>query len=448
MKRNKEILADYWDKKIPIHVPDDSIVASVTHPPPLPDPLDAVQKALMNPIGAPPLQELAQKAKGGKVIIAHDDPNRPGIPRRVIIDAVLDILNGAGIPDDHVYLLSAGGTHPKWPDSAFRAYYGEEIYSRFKSIGSTSRILNHDCHDPDSLVYMGASALGDYVECNRLLAEADLVIYLGTVASSNWGGYTGTGAAIGLLSARGVLSTHNFDMVNHPESCHGDPRTMLYRKHKQAVMAHIENTTGRRVFYVDIVLGQEAQMSAVFAGYSPEINEPAWEFCDHHYLVEVPQADVFIMGLPGLVVYGQTSNPIVSLALVATPPRIWRNRPILREGGVVIALVRCNGYIDPRAYPSAGEVMNLYRGLQFDRRSDAIRGGIPQPGRLDIQVSIRPRVFPDAPFLAAIRKPVHAGPGFEDHLSGDPRFRGPQCAPYRRRGRRSGGGQGLGMCPC
>ena len=77
MAKTKEIIADYWDKKIPISVPEGTIIPVVPDPPLLPEPEAAIRKALENPIGAPPLSELAKAAKGGKIVIAHDDLTRP-----------------------------------------------------------------------------------------------------------------------------------------------------------------------------------------------------------------------------------------------------------------------------------------------------------------------------------------------------------------------------------
>jgi len=84
-----------------------------------------------------------------------------------------------------VYLLSGNGNHCKWTDNQFRSYFGDKICKRFRPLGSASRLLNHDCHDPEQLKYMGVSELGDYVEYNKLLVEADLFLYLGTVMPSN-----------------------------------------------------------------------------------------------------------------------------------------------------------------------------------------------------------------------------------------------------------------------
>ena len=361
MSKNKEMIADYWDQKITIAVPEQTVVPVVPPPPVLKDVGLAVRAALDNPVGAPPLFELAQKARGGKVVIAHDDLTRPALPRRMIIPIIMDVLNEAGIKDEEVFLLSANGNHCKWPDSSLRSYLGDEIYCRFRPLGSASRILNHDCHNPQGLKYLGVSQLGDYVEYNSLLEEAALFIYCGTVLPSNWGGMTGTGVIIGLASSRSMVSTHGFPVVGHEDSCHGNHRTMLYRKHKEAIMKQIETAIGKRVFYVDAVLGAGAQLANVFAGYSPEINDPTWASAEKISIVEVAQADLVIIGIPRAALYGETSNPLISLAATCTPPRMWLNKPLLRQGGVVIALARCTGHIDERAHASYREVIDLFK---------------------------------------------------------------------------------------
>ncbi|MBN1635940.1 MAG: DUF2088 domain-containing protein [Deltaproteobacteria bacterium] len=361
MPKTKKIIADYWDKKIPIQVPENTIVPEVPPIELIEDPHSAVINAVENPIGSPPLSELARQAGSGKVVIAHDDLTRPALPRKIIIPVLMDILNAAGIRDEQVFLLSGNGNHCKWSDTQFRRYFGDEIYCRFRPHGSASRLLNHDCHDRDNLTFMGTSEMGDYVEYNSLLKEAALFIYCGTVLPSNWGGMTGTGVIIGMPSSRSMVSTHGLPVVGHRDSCHGDHRSMYYRSHKQAVMARIEKSIGKRVFYVDSVLGSATRLAGIFAGYSPEINEPTWQLAEKLYTVEVPQADVLIYGIPRIGLYGETSNPLISLAAVCAPPRIWRNKPLLREGGVVIGLVRCTGHIDDNAHASYREVFNLYK---------------------------------------------------------------------------------------
>lgn len=357
----KKLQADYWDKKIEIEVPEGTIAPLFPDPPLLEDPVEEVRKVVNNPISSDPLPDLAKRAKNEKVVIGFDDQSRPAIPRQIIIREVVNILNEAGVKDENIYLLSGNGNHCKWTDNGFKDYLGDEIYNRFRPLGSASRIINHDCHDPEHLKYMGISELGDYVEYNSLLDEAGLFIYCGTVIPTNWGGMSGTGVIIGFASARSMVSTHGFPVVGHEESCHGDHRRMLYRQHKQAVMKRIEEFTGNRVFYIDSILGKGGNLSGIFAGYSPEINEPTWKYAEDLYTIEVPQADVLIIGVPKYLLYGKTSNPLISLAAICAPPRLGVNKPLLREGGVVIGLTHCTGEIDDRAHASYREVIDLFR---------------------------------------------------------------------------------------
>jgi nickel-dependent lactate racemase len=360
--KTKELLIDYGDKKIRIDIPAQTLVPRIPDPPALKDAEREIQKAVNNPMGSEPLPELAERIKKDEhVVIAFDDPPKPAIPRRIILGKLLNILNKVGVKDENIYLLSGNGTHCKWTDNSFRDYLGDDIYNRFRPLAGASRILNHDCHDHEHLVNMGVSKLGGFIEYNSLLQEAALFIYSGTVIPFNWGGMSGTGVVIGLASARSMLSTHGFPVIGHEESCHGDQRRSLYRKHKQTIMKHIEEFTGKRVFYVDFVPDKTGNISGIFAGYSPEINEPTWKFTESLYTIEVPQADILVVGIPKYLLYGKANNPLISLAGICAAPRFGVNKPLLREGGVIIVMTCCNGEIDDRAHCSYREVIGLFR---------------------------------------------------------------------------------------
>ena len=126
-------------------------------------------------------------------------------------------------------------------------------------------------------------------------------------------------------------------------------------------MSQIEKFTGKRVFYVDVVPTAGGMPAGVFAGYSPELNEQSWQLAEKIYPLEVPQADVLIYGIPRYMLYGETSNPLIALATACAPVRMWNNKPLVREGGVVIAMAAVDGTIDERAHPSYGEILDLYR---------------------------------------------------------------------------------------
>lgn len=356
MSKERVVKVDYATTKMEIAVPSDAVLAQVKEDPPaLPEPEKAIREALANPIGMENISQLV--SKGSKVTIAFDAPPRSGLPRRKIIPILLEQLSAAGVSEKEVTLVCAGGTHAKISKEGLLDYLGPELFNRFWP----DRLQNHDASQ--DLVYLGVSELGDYVEYNRLVAESDLLIYLGTIFPINWGGYTGTGVVIGLGSARSINS-HHTEVIDHPDSCHGDQRTHLYRLHKEAIHKQIEKSIGKKILYVDTIVNSKGEISAVFAGHSPEINEPAWQAAETLYQVEVPQADVIIVGVPYKQVYGTSDNPILAMTYTVTAQRTWVNKPMLREGGVVIGLVKCSGIIDSDR-PSDSEVLELF-GRSFD----------------------------------------------------------------------------------
>ena len=131
------------------------------------------------------------------------------------------------------------------------------------------------------MTFLGKTKRGAYVEHNKRFVEADLSIYVGTVSATYVGGYSGTGAVTGLASAKSLASHHAHHYWHHPKSTTGDHRTMMYRGMKAEVHEHLEQAMGKRVFYVNSLLGTRGRIAQVYAGYSPEIEQWLLGFCGH-----------------------------------------------------------------------------------------------------------------------------------------------------------------------
>lgn len=63
---------------------------------------EGVSAAFENPIGAPPLNELARGA--GEVVIVFDDITRP-TPVKAVLPRVMKALKEAGVPDDSIRFI-------------------------------------------------------------------------------------------------------------------------------------------------------------------------------------------------------------------------------------------------------------------------------------------------------------------------------------------------------
>ncbi len=373
----KDVKVDRWESQVEIRVPKSAtIIESEARGGQSSDPTEKIREALRNPLGMERIKAIVNK--GSRVAIALDDPTKIS-PSYMTIPVILEELRGAGVKEENIILVSATGTHRHYKPNEFIEYrnvgYGlppgkgiprvpEAIVHDFWP----HRFLRHDAADANTLVPMGYSRLGDLVEHNRILVDYDLVIYTGGVQPMKWGGYAGTGVAIGLGSARSIASHHTLRVIGHEQSCHADPRTHLYRTHKDAVMETIEEYTGKKIFFVEGVCNGAREWTHFFAGHFKEIQEPAWKAADQDRLYPAEQADVIVAGLPKWAVYDTTRNPLVCVSAASSVLRMWVGKPILREGGVIILIAVCDGHLDPDAVPSYAEVIDLYGKLGNIRR--------------------------------------------------------------------------------
>ncbi len=367
--------ADFGRQKLAIDVPDDSTIVEFQNPPFLSHPEQAVNEALLSPVGSPPLAELIRP--GMTVAIGFDDPTRPPLPWQTILPQVIEVLTKGGVRDEDISLICANGAHRKWTADELKRFLGSHLFDRFWPSG---RIFNHDCQNPDELTYLGTTQRGGYVEHNRRFVEADLSIYVGTVSATYVGGYSGTGAVTGLASANSLASHHAHRFWHDPKSTTGDHRTMMYRGMKAEVHEFMEQAMAKRIFYVNSIVGVGGQLAGVYAGYSPPVEKPCWDLADTFSIYPSPQADVLVIGLGSWFAYGEADNTLVAAIGCLNPPRIWLNRPVLREGGVVIGLNPSAGHINPTMYPSYQAVIDLY-----DRHHD-----ISELVEHELEISARP----------------------------------------------------------
>jgi hypothetical protein len=69
---------------------------------------------------------------------------------------------------------------------------------------------------------------------------------------------------------------------------------------------------------------------------------------------------VLVVGLAPSYSYGSANNTLIASVGALIPPRYFPEEPVLREGGVVIAVSPTTGIIDRRLYPSYQDLIELY----------------------------------------------------------------------------------------
>jgi len=324
-----------------------------------PQPEKAVRQALQQPIGAPPLADLAKR--GDHVVIAFDDSFKNTDANRYVIPIIIETLAQGGVREEEIELVAAVGGHRKcMPLELREKLLGPELYRRFcRFDGGMSRIRNHDCTEGN--VYLGVSDFGDHVEYDRAVQEADLLIYAGSIKPLGFGCYSGQGVSIGLAGARSLDSLHSHAVYKTREVLNGecDPKKNIYRAHKLAVHRKLEEATGKRIFYVDTLMGPGHRTVKAYAGYVPELEQVEYPDADQLFLVDMPQFDIVVSGIPYDLSYDKSDNP-GTLGVHSQVLRMARNKPLLRDGGVSISLAQVRGIISKHR-PADHEALQLLR---------------------------------------------------------------------------------------
>jgi nickel-dependent lactate racemase len=160
---------------------------------------DEIKASISNPIGIPPIRELARGKK--EVVIIFDDMTRVTRAAK-IVPFVLEELAAAGIPDNRIRFIVALGLHSTMWRQHFVKKLGEEIVARFP-------VYNHNPFG--NCTYVGTTATyKTKVYANEEVMKCDLKIAIGSVVPHPMSGFGGGGKII----LPGVVSFETID-YNH-----------------------------------------------------------------------------------------------------------------------------------------------------------------------------------------------------------------------------------------
>ena len=160
---------------------------------------DEIKASISNPIGIPPIRELAKGKK--EIVIIFDDMSRVTRAAK-IVPFVLEELAAAGIPDNRIRFIVALGLHSTMWRQHFVKKLGEEVVARFP-------VYNHNPFG--NCTYVGTtSTYKTRVYANEEVMKCDLKIAIGSVVPHPMSGFGGGGKII----LPGVVSFETIDW-NH-----------------------------------------------------------------------------------------------------------------------------------------------------------------------------------------------------------------------------------------
>ena len=278
---------------------------------------DQIKEAITNPIGTRPLRQAARGCTN--VLIVTDDITR-ATPLTRLVTPLLDELRQAGVNDEQITFLIGLGSHRALDADEIRNKFGDELPAKYK-------IVNHCWNDSTQLVSLGNCDLGFEVVINKLAADADLIISIGSIVPHATTGFSGGAKTLmtGIAGERTIENTHWMALdYSMPE---------ILGNYDNAVLKTINQLASRvkLAMIINTVLFDHDKIYALVAGDLNSAYKKGVEHCRQLYGVPIGQkTDIVIAeAYPADVNLRQAIKAICAADLVC------------RDGGVVILAAEC-----------------------------------------------------------------------------------------------------------
>jgi hypothetical protein len=370
----------------------------------LPNREAAIRYALNHPHETEPLY--AQLYPGMRVTIALDDISLPLPPmatpdiRQSVLEVLLDLMSANGVDD--VHLIIANSLHRKMTEWEMKRMVGSRIFNEFYP----DRYYNHDAEWDDGLVKLGETRHKEPLRVNRRAAESDLLIYVNINLVPMDGGHKSV--AVGLCDYESLRAHHEPQTIRDSDSYMDPARSELNHKierlgklvDEHMNVFHIETAINNRMYKgeMDFLIKNEDdfsafdrmkfeamrlamskipraarrkilhsvpaqyEMIACHAGKTEPVHAKIVEkFFDQYAIPIKGQCDILITGIPDISPYNVYSvlNPLlVQVMALGYHFNFYRNKPLLKKGGVLILQHPCYDEFDHNFHPSYIEFFN------------------------------------------------------------------------------------------
>ncbi|MCI8375763.1 MAG: DUF2088 domain-containing protein [Lachnospiraceae bacterium] len=362
---------EYGNGVMSADLPDNTEVfipgQTVPDPPCLPQDWDslwaATRASVRNPVGMPPLSELAHK--GSRAVIVIPDIVKGGCQitshRKLAIQVILEELYGAGVEKKDILLLFSNGLHPRTTVQEAKEILGEKLFDEFYW---SHQITSHDSEDYEHLVDLGCTARGDRVLMNRYVFECDLPILIGHTQGNPYGGYSGgyKHCATGITHWRSIASHHVPDVMHRPDFTPVSGHSLMRTKFDEIGML-MEEKMGHPFFCCDAVLDTYSRQIEIHSGYAAVMQPQSWITANKRTYVPFAKRkyDVMVFGMPQKFHYGDGmgTNPIQMMQALSA--QVIRHKRVLSDRCVMICSSICNGYFHDERWPYLRELYEMFQ---------------------------------------------------------------------------------------
>lgn len=288
----------------------------------LDQPATSIVDALRNPVGSPPLAQLAKSAK--RVCIVICDITRP-VPNGPILRGLIEEMNGTGVRNDQITILLATGLH--------RPNLGHELLEVIgdKWVFDNIRVENHYARDTPWMVNLGHTPTdGIPIVLNRHLVDADLRIVVGLVEPHFMAGYSGGRKVVapGVAGEETIRTFHNFRFMSNPLACNTNLVDNPLHRGQLEILKVLGPT-----YAVNTIIDEERRMSFVNFGDCVTSHLESVDFVRQY--AEVPLNRKFSTLVTSAAGYPLDKTYYQTVKGMVAPLQV------LAEGGHMIIASRC-----------------------------------------------------------------------------------------------------------
>lgn len=315
----------YGSGCLPVEFPDHRTTVLRPAPEPgLPDERAAVRAALANPIAARPLHQWLQP--DARVCVLFTDLTR-ATPNERLIPWLLEHLDA--VPPRNVTLLNQTGTHRPNTRAELETMLTPGVVAHY-------HVLNHDCHNADQLVPLGATRDGTPALLNRLAVEADVRIVTGFIEPHFFAGFSGgpKGLMPGVAGLPTIMSSHGARNIGNPNATFGVTEgNPLWEELRDIALRAGPS------FLLNVALNERRQITGVFAGDLLAAHRAGCAFVKRSAMQKVEA--------PFDVVVTTNSGYPLDLNLYQGVKGLSAGARILKAGGTLILACECREGVPP-----------------------------------------------------------------------------------------------------
>ena len=318
----KTIQIPYYTSSLELHVAEENLKAVITAKTDAykADKYEAalVEEALANPIGTPPLRELA--VGKNRVVIVTSDHTR-AVPSKLTLPILLREIR-AGNPQADITILIATGLHRPTTEAEQRRMFGDAIVDHEK-------IVVNEAFKDEDFSYVRTLPSGAELWVNKVALDCDLLITEGFIEPHFFAGFSGGRKSIlpGICNAATVNENHSYKAISSPYATTG----VLEHNpiHEDMVCA------ARAVnvqFILNVALNGEKKVIAAFAGDLEEAHARGVAFVRE--LAQCP-------GITGDIVVTSNGGYPLDQNLYQSPKAVATAEACCVDGGVIIMCASC-----------------------------------------------------------------------------------------------------------